>query len=101
MNERADRLSRLLALQPEFIDLVTAALVDSTAGTYNAAANFLFTECDAIYLTRLANLPPIILEFQTKVGPELSSSCLLLLYGSLQKIFVLVIRTSHFERFCW
>ncbi|KAI8381223.1 uncharacterized protein BYT42DRAFT_476823, partial [Radiomyces spectabilis] len=54
-----------------FIDLLTAALLDSTTGTYAAApSNFLDRECDAIYVARLADLPPIILEFQARVDLE-------------------------------
>ncbi|KAI8381225.1 uncharacterized protein BYT42DRAFT_298178 [Radiomyces spectabilis] len=100
----SDRLSRLLALQPEFIDLVTAALVDSTAGTYNAApTNFLDKECDAIYVTRLTNSPPIILEFQARVDMNFihrAFSYCMEVYKKYNVLpIVLVINTVEADRF--
>ena len=66
----ADRLSRLLALQPEFINSVTAALINSPSGTHISAPTiFLDKEYDVIYVSKIANsFPPIILEFQAKVN---------------------------------
>ncbi|KAI9318982.1 hypothetical protein BX666DRAFT_1921903 [Dichotomocladium elegans] len=81
-------MSRLLALQPEFINLVTAALVNAPSGRYIAApTTFRDKECDVIYISNTpSNLPPIILEFQAKVDLDFIHRAFSYCNGGLQTI---------------